>query len=61
MKLADHFFLNRGDMLQLWIDGYQGRGLAVKEILDGYKSVVDWPAADFYKAWRNSNIVGITA
>lgn len=34
---------------QLWLDGYEGRGLPVKKIFDGYKSVTDWPAADFYK------------
>lgn len=49
---------------QLWLDGFQGRGLAVDKIFDGYKSVADWPVADFYKArscsqasrfstWRN--------
>ena len=38
-----------GCVLQLWLDGYQGRGLAVKEIFDGYKAVTDWPAADFYQ------------
>lgn len=35
---------------QLWLDGYQGRGLALDKILDGYKSVCDWPVASFYKA-----------
>lgn len=34
---------------QLWVDGFQGRGLDVNKILDGYKAVVDWPAASFYK------------
>ncbi|CAN0156386.1 unnamed protein product [Ascophyllum nodosum] len=34
---------------QLWIDGYQGRGLQVSKIFDGYKSVTDWPASDFYQ------------
>ena len=38
-------------MLQLWLDGYQGRGLDVKKILGGYKSVTDWPAADFYQVF----------
>ena len=36
-------------MPQLWLDGYQGRGLSVKKILDGYKAVTDWPCADFFR------------
>ncbi|CAB1097530.1 unnamed protein product [Ectocarpus sp. CCAP 1310/34] len=39
----------------LWVDGFQGRGLDVNKILDGYKAVVDWPAASFYKEVLQSN------
>lgn len=35
---------------QLWLDGFEGRGLALDKILDGYKSVADWPVSSFYKA-----------
>ncbi|CAM9988281.1 unnamed protein product [Pylaiella littoralis] len=34
---------------KLWLDGFQGRGLPANKIFNGYKAVVDWPAADFYK------------
>eukprot|EP00752_Nemacystus_decipiens_P016792 g15029.t1 len=37
------------DHPKLWLDGFEGRGLAVNKIFDGYKSVGDWPASDFYK------------
>lgn len=38
---------------QLWLDGFQGRGLALDRILDGYTSVADWPVAHFYKVgWK---------
>eukprot|EP00752_Nemacystus_decipiens_P002264 g2145.t1 len=43
------FMLHIKDHPQLWLDGFQGRGLAVDRILDGYTSVVDWPVANFYK------------
>eukprot|EP00752_Nemacystus_decipiens_P011716 g10397.t1 len=33
----------------LWLDGFQGRGLRVNQILGGYTSVLDCPAANFYQ------------
>ncbi|CAN0448560.1 unnamed protein product [Ascophyllum nodosum] len=33
----------------MWIDGFQGRGLPIHKIFDGYKSVTDWPASSFYQ------------
>lgn len=41
---------------QLWLDGFQGRSLALDKVLDGYMSVVDWPVAQFYKARFSCNI-----
>ncbi len=46
---------------QLWRDGFEGRGLAVNKILSGYKGVVDWPAADFYKASHGETCDGVHA
>eukprot|EP00752_Nemacystus_decipiens_P016793 g15030.t1 len=40
---------HRDNHAQLWLDGLQGRGLAVNEIFRGYKSVADFPASPFYK------------
>eukprot|EP00903_Cladosiphon_okamuranus_P010228 g9687.t1 len=47
--MGNVFKLHTKDHPQLWLDGFQGRGLAVNKILAGYKSVCDWPAASFYK------------
>eukprot|EP00752_Nemacystus_decipiens_P014610 g13009.t2 len=43
------------DHPQLWLDAFQGRGVAVHKIFDGYKSVADWPGAQFYKEILASN------
>lgn len=33
----------------MWLDGFQGRGLAVNKILDGYRSAADFPSSMFYR------------
>lgn len=48
--MLSRFALEHLSFSQLWLDGLQGRGFAPNKIFRGYKSVADWPAADFYKA-----------